>query len=90
MGKKVRKTSDDELLSNDIKKIGIRLKDIRKSLGFSNSDKFAHHYDIDRAQYGKYETGSQDLRISSLIKILNKIGYTLSGFFNSDYDEIKS
>jgi len=76
------------LLSNEILKVGIRLKQIRKSLGFSNSDKFANHYGLDRAQYGKYESGSQDLRISSLLKILEKINYKLSDFFNGDYDSI--
>jgi transcriptional regulator with XRE-family HTH domain len=75
-----------ELLPNDIKKIGNRLKAIRKGLGFGNSDKFANYYNLDRAQYGKYETGSQDLRMSSLIRILEKIDYKLSDFFNEDYD----
>ena len=77
-----------QLLPDDLKKIGLRLKEIRKGLGFSNSNKFAHQYELDRAQYGKYETGSQDLRISSLVKILDKIGYKLSDFFSEEYDNI--
>lgn len=77
-----------ESLPIDIKRIGLRLKKIRKELGFSNSDKFANHYDLDRAQYGKYESGSQDLRISSLIKILEKIDMKISEFFNDEYDTI--
>lgn len=89
MRKDFDKNINDKLLPTDLKRIGHRLKGIRKSLGFSNSDKFAHHYELDRAQYGKYETGSQDLRISSLIKILDKIGYKLSDFFNDEYDKIK-
>lgn len=80
--------SSSDVFSNEIHKIGIRLKQIRKSLGFSNSDKFANHYGLDRAQYGKYEAGSQDLRISSLLRILEKINYKLSDFFNGDYDSI--
>ena len=83
------KTKEKDNLPPDIKKIGLRLKAIRKSLNFGNSDKFALHYDLDRAQYGKYEAGSQDLRISSLIKILEKINYQLSDFFNEDYENIK-
>lgn len=75
-------------LPDDIKRIGLRLKAIRKQLGFSNSDKFANHYDLDRAQYGKYESGSQDLRISSLVRILEKIDFKLSDFFNNEYDSI--
>ncbi|MNK46498.1 Helix-turn-helix domain protein [compost metagenome] len=84
------KNKAKENLPADIKKIGLRLKAIRKALNFGNSDKFALHYDLDRAQYGKYEAGSQDLRISSLIKILEKIGYSLSDFFNEDYENIQA
>ncbi|MGA9652025.1 helix-turn-helix domain-containing protein [Pedobacter sp.] len=88
MGKTVEKKESDKLLPKDLKKIGLRLRIIRKSLGYGNSDKFAHAYDLDRAQYGKYESGTQDLRISSLIKILEKIDYQLSDFFNDEYNNI--
>ncbi|WP_199119359.1 helix-turn-helix domain-containing protein [Pedobacter sp. ASV28] len=84
------KDKEKEQIPVDIKKIGLRLKAIRKGLSFSNSDKFALQHGLDRAQYGKYEAGSQDLRISSLIKILDKIGYKLSDFFNEEYDNIKN
>ena len=89
MGKISKQNERIELLPNEIRKIGLRLRSIRKSLGFGNSDKFAHKYELDRAQYGKYESGSQDLRITSLIKILDKIGYKLSDFFNEEYDRIE-
>lgn len=75
-------------LPKDVKKIGLRLKNIRKGLGFGNSDDFANHYGLNRSQYGKYENGSEDLRISSLIKILDKIGLSLSSFFNDEYDNL--
>lgn len=79
---------EKKLLPEDIKKIGVRLRSIRKKLGFGNSDDFANKYGLDRAQYGKYEAGSQDFRISSLITILDKIGYKLSDFFDEQYDSI--
>jgi transcriptional regulator with XRE-family HTH domain len=75
-------------LPHDVKKIGLRLRSIRKSLGYGNSDDFANHYDLNRSQYGKYEAGSEDLRISSLIKVLEKIHFTLKDFFNEEYDAI--
>ncbi|WP_316828760.1 helix-turn-helix transcriptional regulator [Pedobacter miscanthi] len=89
MEKALNENRKSELLPSEIKKIGLRLRAIRKGLGFGNSDLFAHYYELDRAQYGKYESGSQDLRITSLIKILDKIGYKLSEFFNEDYDKIE-
>lgn len=74
-------------LPEDVKKIGSRLRAIRKNLGFGNSDDFANKYGLNRSQYGKYESGSEDLRISSLIKVLSKINMSLSEFFNEDYDK---
>ncbi|WP_051293298.1 helix-turn-helix domain-containing protein [Olivibacter sitiensis] len=72
----------------DVKKIGLRLKQIRKELGFGNSDDFAYKYELNRSQYGKYEAGSEDLRISSLLNILDRINMLLSEFFNEEYDKI--
>lgn len=73
----------------DIKKIGLRLKQIRKERGFTNSDEFSYEYQLNRSQYGKYEAGSEDLRLSSLVKILDKLKIGLSDFFNDDYNSIK-
>lgn len=81
-------TKEITLLPADIKRIGARLRGIRKKLGFGNSDNFANHHVIDRAQYGKYETGTQDLRMSSLINVLEKMGYKLYDFFNEEYDKL--
>jgi len=76
------------ILPPDVKRIGLRLKQIRKAKGFTNSDDYSYEFQLNRSQYGKYEAGSEDLRISSLIKILGKINVTLSQFFNDDYDRL--
>lgn len=73
----------------ELKKIGDRLKKIRKEKGYSSPDKFAYEHGINRSQYGKYEAGSEDLRISSLIKVLQKLGLSLEAFFQYDEDNIK-
>lgn len=82
----IRKKKND--LPLDIKKIGLRLKQIRKAKGYSNSDDYSYKYQFNRSQYGKYEAGSEDLRMSSLIRILETIEVKLSEFFNEDYDNI--
>ena len=82
-------TTNKKDLPLDIKKIGLRLKQIRKAKGFSNSDDYAYKYQFNRSQYGKYEAGSEDLRMSSLINILHIIDVKLSEFFNDEYDNIK-
>lgn len=81
----IKKKSD---LPLDVKRIGLRLRQLRKDRGFNNSDDFAYEFQLNRSQYGKYEAGSEDLRISSLIKILDKLKIGLSDFFNKDYDNI--
>ena len=65
----------------ELKKIGERLRKIRKEKGYSSPDKFAYEHGINRSQYGKYEAGSEDLRISSLIKVLSKLEISLEDFF---------
>ena len=81
-----KKKSD---LPLDVKKIGLRLRQIRKERGFNNSDEFAYEFQLNRSQYGKYEAGSEDLRISSLVKILDKLKISLGEFFNQDYENIE-
>ena len=69
-----------------LKKIGKKLKDIRKLKGYENSDDFAYDNEINRSQYGKYEAGVQDMRISSLLKAVNALGLTLEEFFRDGLD----
>lgn len=63
------------------KRIGLKLKRIRKELGYNNADDFAYDKGINRSQYGKYEAGSQDIRLSSLVRIINAMGLTFEQFF---------
>lgn len=68
----------------ELKKIGERLREIRKEKGYSSPDKFAYEHGINRSQYGKYEAGTEDLRLSSLIKVLDKLGISLNEFFSKN------
>jgi transcriptional regulator with XRE-family HTH domain len=67
------------------KNIGAKLKKIRKELGYGNGDDFAYAAEINRSQYGKYEAGSQDIRLSTLLKIVNSMDLTLEEFFSKDF-----
>lgn len=85
MEKKDTNPANTEIDTKDeLKKIGERLRKIRKEKGYSSPDKFAYEHNINRSQYGKYEAGSEDLRISSLIKVLNKLGLTIEEFFQGE------
>ena len=67
-----------------IKKIGTKLKESRKSQGFSSYEHVAYELEISRALMGKYENGS-DMKISTLVKIIQGLGLKVSDFF-SDFD----
>jgi len=82
------KTNKIKVLPGEVKKIGLRLKGIRKGLGYGNYEDFANHYGLNRSQYGKYEAGSEDLRISSLLRVLEKINMNLNTFFNEEYNKL--
>jgi transcriptional regulator with XRE-family HTH domain len=64
-----------------LKKVGAKMKRLRKEMGYENSDDFAYDNGINRSQYGKYEAGSQDMRVSSLVKAVNGLGMTMEEFF---------
>ena len=64
-----------------LKKTGSKMAKIRKELGYKNSDDFAYDKGLNRSQYGKYEAGSQDMRLSTLLKTINSLGMTIEEFF---------
>ena len=60
--------------------LGQRFQELRKAKGYSNYETFAFDNGIPRAQYGRYEKG-QDLRFSSLCKVLKALDVTFDEFF---------
>ena len=41
----------------ELKKIGGRIKQLRKKLGYTSYETFANEHDIHRVQWGRYEQG---------------------------------
>lgn len=81
-------TKGNQLTSEkELKKIGLRLKGLRKSKGFSSPDKFSYENNLNRSQYGKYEAGTTNITIATLINILNCFGVSLSEFFDEEFYE---
>ncbi len=62
-----------------------RLRELRIEKGYSNYEQFAFDNEIPRAQYGRYEKGS-DLRFSSLVKVLDALEISLEDFFSKGFD----
>lgn len=71
----------------ELRKIGVKLKSLRKSKGYTSPDKFSYEHNLNRSQYGKYEAGSANITISTLINILNCFGISLSDFFDEEYEK---
>lgn len=78
--KKVVEIDPDILL----KKVGKRIKDLRIKEGYTSYEYFAYEHEIPRAQFGRYEQG-QDLRLSSLVKVINAFGMTMQEFFSEGF-----
>ena len=85
-GKGKKSAQVPELVSEEtLKKLGERIKQLRIKKGYTSYEYFAYEHNISRAQFGRYEKG-QDLRMSSLIKIVNAFGISLKEFFGQGFD----
>lgn len=71
--------------STEIKKLAKRIKSLRIKKGYSSYENFAFDNNIHRAQYGRYETGT-DLQYTSLVKIARAFDMTLEEFFSEGFD----
>ncbi|MGZ3749635.1 MAG: helix-turn-helix domain-containing protein [Flavisolibacter sp.] len=71
-------------VDEQLQRLGKRIKNLRIEKGYTSYEYFAYEHNISRAQFGRYEQG-QDLRFSSLIRIVNAFGMTLEEFFGSGF-----
>jgi len=87
MKAKGRKTSKTIELNAEeqLQKLGARIKALRIAEGYSSYEYFAYEHGISRAQFGRYENG-QDIRFSTLIRIINAFGMSVTEFFSEGFD----
>ena len=63
------------------------MKELRIAKGYTSYEIFAFDHDLPRSQYGKYEKGTKDMRMSTLGKIvLQAHGMSLADFFSKGFD----
>ena len=74
----------DPKIDQQLTQVGKRLKALRKAKGYRNYEQFAYEHNIGRAQYGRYEKGS-DLRLSSLFKVLQAMDISPAEFFGKGF-----
>ena len=82
---KVSSKKHDFKPDTELKKLGRRIKELRIQKGYSSYEYFAYEHNISRAQFGRYEQG-QDLRFTTLLKIVNAFDMTMEEFFGEGFD----
>jgi predicted transcriptional regulator len=81
-----RKPRNKEISQEEVlKRMGDRLRKIRKEKGYTSYEDFAYSHDISSSQYFSYEKG-KNMEIATLMKILKALGTTLKEFFSEEID----
>jgi len=79
----MKKTSPKKT-ADALKKVGVRLNQLRLEKGYSNYEHIAFALGMSRSQYWKYEKGG-NIELATLLRVLNLLGVTLGEFFE-DFD----
>jgi transcriptional regulator with XRE-family HTH domain len=69
-----------DYIETHLKKLGNRLKELRKAKGYSNYEQFCFQHGFARSSYSRFERG-EDLRFSSLLKVLLALDVSVEEFF---------
>ena len=80
---------EEEVLSNLLKRIGLKLTELRKQKGYTSHEDFALDHDIPRVQYWRIEKGQTNVTMKSLIRLLTIHKLTVEEFFSSVYKDSK-
>jgi transcriptional regulator with XRE-family HTH domain len=76
---------EENLPNEDLVNLGNRIKALRIKKGYTSYEYFAYEHNISRAQFGRYEKG-EDLRYTSLLKVVRAFEMTLEEFFSEGFD----
>lgn len=74
---------EEELLTSLQTRIGLKIAFLRKDMGFSSHEDFAHEHNIPRMQYWRIEKGKTNLTLRTLVKVLVIHRLTIDEFFTS-------
>lgn len=76
-----QKPAIEDKIAEFNKKIGERVRLLRKQKGYTSYESFAYEHGFHRAQVGQIENG-RDMRLSTLFKILQALQITPQDFFS--------
>jgi transcriptional regulator with XRE-family HTH domain len=74
---------EEQVLSNLLTRIGVKLTELRKQSGYTSHEDFAIDHDIPRVQYWRIEKGKTNLTLKSLVKLLAIHKLTVEEFFQA-------
>lgn len=74
----------EQYKKEQLKNLAERIKELRIKKGYTSYEYFAYDHNIPRAQYGRYEKG-EDLKFSSLLKVLKGLDISIEEFFNEGF-----
>lgn len=70
-----------------LKKLSKRIKNVRKQNGFKSYELFAYDIEVSRTGMSKYESGAfEDIRMRTLLKIIDGLGMSPKEFFSEGFD----
>jgi transcriptional regulator with XRE-family HTH domain len=64
-----------------LKRLGQRIREIRIRRGFASQEAFADYCKMHRTFIGHLETGRKDFRLTTIIRVADALGVTLSELF---------
>jgi len=64
-----------------LKRLGKRIREIRILRGFTSQEAFADYCKMHRTFLGHLETGRKDFRLTTIIRVADALGVTLSDLF---------
>ena len=66
----------------ELNAVGHRIKDLRLSRTSLSQSEFAHLIGLDRTYLCRVESGKQNLKMDTLLKICNGLGVSIKEFFD--------
>ncbi|MDX2197263.1 MAG: helix-turn-helix transcriptional regulator [Cytophagales bacterium] len=82
---KGKRKPKDMVNSEQLTKLGNRIRNLRLKAGYQSQEIFAYESNIPRAQYARYEKGT-NITYVSLLKIISVHKLSVHEFFSEGFD----
>ena len=80
---------EEEALSSLLKRIGLKLAELRRQKGYTSHEDFAFDHDLPRVQYWRIEKGKTNITMKSLMRLLAIHKVTAEEFFQALFKGVR-